>query len=73
MDSLTNAERLERRAYETKGGDALLVSSAKEIRALRALIAEAQDNICAAYCPSVKRTGEEWPHVDLCKRLKAES
>lgn len=25
--------------------------------------------VCSALCPSVKKEGEEWTHVDLCQNL----
>jgi hypothetical protein len=40
-----------------------------EIDELRKLLSDAAPFICSNLCPSVKRAGAEWIHVDLCKRI----
>lgn len=37
----------------------------------RELASAAQEAVCSALCPSVKKTGEPWTHVELCERLSA--
>ena len=38
---------------------------------LAGLLKEAHEDVCGARCPSVKKDGEEWTHVDLCTRIDA--
>jgi hypothetical protein len=38
---------------------------------LRAALSQAQPIVCGALCPSVKRTGDEWEHVALCRATTA--
>lgn len=42
---------------------------AEEIEVLKGLLLESADLICEYLCPSVKKTGTEWTHVDLCIRI----
>jgi hypothetical protein len=36
---------------------------------LLALLVKAQPIVCSLSCPSVKRTGEEWTHSDICRAM----
>ena len=36
-----------------------------------ALITEAQKVVCSNLCPSVKKEGERWTHVETCRALRA--
>lgn len=38
---------------------------------LLALLAESQPHICSFLCPSVWKTGEERPHGELCRAIRA--
>ncbi len=33
------------------------------------VLVQAHAVVCSAECPSVKKEGEEWTHVDLCRNL----
>lgn len=36
------------------------------------LLTEAQEEVCSALCPNVKRTGEDWTHSELCAAITKE-
>lgn len=39
--------------------------------ALEQALRSAAPHVCSARCPSVKRTGTEWSHVEQCKAISA--
>jgi len=42
----------------------------KQVAMLAGLLSEVAPIVCGTLCPSVKKTGTEWPHVDLCQRIR---
>ena len=40
-----------------------------ENQRLKELLERAHEKVCSLDCPSVKKTGEPWPHTDLCKLI----
>jgi hypothetical protein len=43
----------------------------EEIEHALAALRLAQQDTCSLHCPSVKKTGEEWIHVERCQAVSA--
>ena len=43
--------------------------SQEDNKRLKSLLTQAQVEVCSMNCPSVKKTGTEWPHCKLCKEI----
>lgn len=48
-----------------------LLATAIERNELKAALRLAAPHVCSLLCPSTKRTGDEWTHVELCKAISA--
>jgi hypothetical protein len=43
----------------------------EEITKLRGTLGKVAPMVCEYLCPSVKKTGTEWTHVDICMKINA--
>lgn len=65
---VADAGRVHGRLVDVMQANALLIAAAPEL--LEALKLAAP-HVCSVLCPSTKKTGTEWTHVETCKAITA--